>query len=221
MQNKSRFGAIALLALVAAFWPAIGAAQTMLTQTTLSAAVAAGARSLSVASATDIAAGGEIFVESPTTGGELMRVTAVSGTTLTVRRGTGGTPSTPTGPQHASGARVWVDINDAFTTFDVSGACTSSDHRYLPHINTRSGEIWDCDPGVGVWLKRSTDPVKVAEFTVRDDFANTGHTVMQDDGTIKSVTDAEINYVTGSPLGAITYRQEQTATISSWITING
>jgi hypothetical protein len=55
---------------------------------------------------------------------------------------------------------------------------------------------------------------------VRDDFMQ-GYFIYQDDLTVKSVTDAEVNVVFGSPLGIISYREELTKTASSWIVADG
>jgi hypothetical protein len=55
---------------------------------------------------------------------------------------------------------------------------------------------------------------------VRDDF-DQGYFIHQDDMTAKSVTDAEVNIVYGSPLGVISYREELTKTTSSWVIADG
>lgn len=58
---------------------------------------------------------------------------------------------------------------------------------------------------------------------VRDDF-DQGYIVAENDATgllIKSLTDTDDNVVIGSPLGLITYREEQTKTTSSWLVVDG
>lgn len=55
---------------------------------------------------------------------------------------------------------------------------------------------------------------------VRDSF-DQGYFVHQDDMTAKSLTDAEINIVHGSPLGLISYREEIGKTASSWLVADG
>jgi hypothetical protein len=55
---------------------------------------------------------------------------------------------------------------------------------------------------------------------VRESF-DQGYFVMQDDATPKSVTDNEINVVFGSPVGIITYHEEVSKTLSSWIIADG
>src|SRR5215469_3297449 len=88
-----------LVGLAALLTAATGLAQTSLTQTTLSAAVATTSiNQFRVASITGITATSTvIFVDS-----EAMFVNAVAGATLTVTRGYNGTRSTP----HLSGAMV-------------------------------------------------------------------------------------------------------------------
>ena len=55
---------------------------------------------------------------------------------------------------------------------------------------------------------------------VRDEF-DQGSFIMQDDMTVVSVTDGEVNVVFGSPLGIITFREELSKTISSWVNLDG
>jgi hypothetical protein len=54
----------------------------------------------------------------------------------------------------------------------------------------------------------------------RDSF-DQGYFVHQDDMSAKSVTDAEVNIVHGSPLGLISYREELGKTASSWLVADG
>lgn len=191
-------------------------AQTTLTHTTLSGAITASATSFAVASATNIAADVRLFVDK-----ELMIVTAVSGTTVTVRRAVanGGQAT-----RHASGARVWVDNatqGSPFITYDVSGACLTSEMRWTPMINTANGSIFECEGGYWLkWLSESTAEPHYREYTVRDGFDGATN-AMEDDGTAKTVTDAGINIIFGSPLGTLSMREELTKTASSWVVING
>ena len=144
--------------------------QTLLTNTTLSAAVPASLSStlttgnpqaVVVASATGISA------PTPNTGNvygaatseaqsylyvdrELMQVKAVNGTTLTVIRGVGGT----SGASHLSGAVVFVipaqylfangEGAVASSPAEPQGSCTRSSEQYLPRIAVGSGVISDC-----------------------------------------------------------------------------
>lgn len=185
--------------------------QTRITSTTLSAAVAANDGSIPLTSDSGVAAGTYFYVDT-----ELMQAISEIGTSSrwNVRRGLG---NGKTGQvAHATGSRVWLGSGDSFKTVDAGGVCTTE--LYSPWINTKNGRMWECE--ASTWMQWSSDPVFVREFTVRDSF-DQGYLVMQDDGTVKSLTDAEENFVYGSPLGAIEYREEQNKTASSWITING
>lgn len=153
--------------------PLVGA-QTVLTMTTLSAAVQGGQSSstivtgqvgiLSVASATGISAPtpNTSFIQNFATSGaqtalyvdrELMEVRAVSGTTITVVRGLGSTAAT----SHLSGALVFVipEANNPWLNAQASGqpqsvpagSCTRANEIYLPRINFLSGLISDCNGG--------------------------------------------------------------------------
>lgn len=144
--NATLFLAAALL--FAAF-PAH--AQTILTQTTLSAAVTTtSARTVVVASATCaactgavLAPGTNIYIDR-----ELMVVNAVNSTTLTVQRGASGTAS----GTHASGALVFMGPPPAFltnprVTAPTDGSCTRGNIAYLPVIQVSTGIISDCVGG--------------------------------------------------------------------------
>src|SRR4051812_48632783 len=107
-------------------------AQTVLTSTTLSAALTDGAgRLVSVASATGITAPGNgstsivLLVDR-----EIMRVNAVSGTSITVARGQDGTRAVP----HVSGATVWVAPPTAISPYPPSGQCTRTNLATVPYI---------------------------------------------------------------------------------------
>lgn len=206
--------ALALAALI----PWSAAAQTAVDRTNFSTAVTAAAQTVTLAAASGAAVGQYVYVE-----GELMSLEAnTAGTTWRVRRGlgNGATPARA----HSTSATVWVGTGDEFGSFDLAGTCTQATERYLPRFNTRANRVYDC-AGNGVWMVRNrTVPtasmVCGGAMRCREEF-NGGHSVMQDDGTAKSLTDAEENFVYGSPLGAIEYREEQSKTASSWITING
>lgn len=209
-----------MLALTLALPIALGA-QTQVAHTTFSTAVTATSTSVTLAAASGAAAGEFLYVD-----GELMELrTNTSGTTWTVRRGLGN-GSTPA-RAHATSALVWVGGSEELKNFNVAGPCTASSERYLPHFNVRENRIFDCGAN-GHWLERDRDVVSVqsantvcgGRLRCREEF-NGGHLVMQDDGTAKSLSDAEENFVYGSTLGAIEYREEQAKTASSWVTING
>lgn len=129
------------------------AAQTILTMTTLSSAVADGSQQkISVASATGINAPSTsdptkatfLYVDR-----ELMDVEGVSGTTLTVIRGSGSTAGRP----HPSSALAFV-IPAYLVNFSggdygrppavPAGSCTRANETYLPRIQFISGLVSDC-----------------------------------------------------------------------------
>ncbi len=204
----------ALAALMLALVPAASFAQSQVARTTFATAVTATATRLTLTAASNAAVGKFLFVE-----GELMPIEAVSGTTVTVRRG-GTSP-------HSTAVIVWVGGAAELPSYNVSGSCTATAVRYLPHINVKENRIFDCRNGA--WIERDTwrrdYPLSTTVLCngrnwCRDEF-NQGYLVMQDDGTAKSLSDTEVNFVYGSPLGGVEYREEQAKTVSSWVTING
>ncbi len=146
----------------------LAGAQTVLTMTTLSAAVPATTSSVtstngqmgfvSVASATNIVAPGPVsaFIATQATSTflyvdrELMDVRATSGTTITVVRGVGSTAAT----SHASGALVfvipgtatWINASGQVDTIPA-GSCTRSNEQFLPRIDLKTGITSDCLAG--------------------------------------------------------------------------
>jgi len=213
MRFMQRFG-VALLAGLLCLMPTVTWAQTQVDHTTFATAISGTATRVTLSAASGVVVGGFLFVE-----GELMPVEAVSGATVTVRRG-GNSP-------HSKSVIGWVGGAAEFPSYSPSGSCTATTVRFLPHINVKDNKIFDCANGVwrerDVWRRdfpMATTDICLGRGWCRDEF-NQGYLVMQDDGTAKSLTDAEENFVYGSPLGAIEYREEQTKTTSSWVTING
>jgi hypothetical protein len=162
---------IAVLSLFAALALTVSAsAQTVLTMTTLSAALPGSVSSVSgsgapgvltVASNSGISAPAPntSFIQGAATSGaqtllfvdrELMEVRAVSGTSINVVRGVGSTANT----SHASGALVFVVPTAGNTWMSAqlggqpqsipAGSCTRSNELYLPRINFQSGIFSDC-----------------------------------------------------------------------------
>lgn len=82
--------------------------------------------------------------------GEAMQVTAISGTTVSVIRGVGGTSVAA----HASGAVVVFGSSQAFKTGDtqtqenLGGACTASTMPYVPLVYAISGDFVLCRSSV-------------------------------------------------------------------------
>jgi len=132
-------------------------AQIIATNTTLSAAVAdsksqlivvASATGINVRSASDNTKATLLYIDR-----EAMDVTAVNGTTITVRRGAESTPATP----HASGAVVFVYPRYLLTNIGggmidnapsfPGGSCTRGNELILPRIQLTSGLFSDCIGG--------------------------------------------------------------------------
>lgn len=139
------FGAI-LIALLTLTVPAFG--QTTTTSTTLSAAVTSTSQtSVVVAAATNVDAGGILYVDR-----EAMQVVSVSSTTVRVIRGVEGTRPN----RHVTGAQVWVAAklqkSSVFVSTYRSGACTAASEAYLPQIDLLGGGIYDCPSAVGQWV---------------------------------------------------------------------
>lgn len=138
---KTLFKILALTALIVGLQTATFA-QTATVRTTLSAAITASQTTATVTSTSGVAtplsdAPQWMFIEN-----ELVRISAISGTTLTIVRGQNGTAS-PTGG-HRSGTLVWIGPTINFITTDPYGTCTRGAEIYLPKINVRNGKAWDC-----------------------------------------------------------------------------
>lgn len=136
--KKILFTLTVALSMVAPAW-----AQTYLTTTTTSAAIAAGvvpSQTIVVASATDIEVGGSLFIDH-----ELMGVSAVSGTRITVSR-------TQNPAAHVSGSRVIVakasqkaaTMLSHEATLRLVGACTAANQNFLPKVDTVLGNVYLC-----------------------------------------------------------------------------
>lgn len=212
-----------LLALAALLGiPLAARAQTQIDHTTFSTAVTAASTSVTLAAASGALAGDFLYVEGEEMG--LLRNTA--GTTWTVRRGLaeGFTPARA----HSTTAIVWTGGGGEFRPLaNPQGSCTAITERFLPWINTKENRIYDCIGGTtGTWMERRTPNVQSAlslcggQLRCRDEF-NQGYMVMMQDGTVKGLATTNVDFVYGSPLGPIEYREEQNKTVSSWLTING
>jgi hypothetical protein len=118
----------------------LAAAQSALTQTTLSAAAAASDTTVTVASVTGITATNYAAVDK-----EIMLVQSVDTTNkiLTVSRGATGSKAAG----HVSGATVSVSAPNNFLNSDPTGTCTSSSQPVLPQISIPSGRQFNCING--------------------------------------------------------------------------
>lgn len=115
-------------------------AQTATPRTALAAAVTASQTTLTVLSVTGVSTPTAANPQWMFVDGELMRVTDMSSTTLTVQRGQNGTAASA----HQSSAMAFIGPSNAFITTDLFGQCTRTAEPYLPRINVRNGNVFDC-----------------------------------------------------------------------------
>jgi hypothetical protein len=129
-------------------------AQSVLTQTSLSTAVTTtSGRTIQVASATGIAApalpaypGGAAVSTQLYIDDELLDVTAVSGTLVTVRRGSNGTRART----HATGTNVYVEPASlgAFIAYPLAGSCLTGSYPATVMVDYLDAETFACVNGV-------------------------------------------------------------------------
>lgn len=177
-------------------------AQTILTNTTLSAALTTtNGKFITVASATGITAP---VTSDPTkqtflwVDKELMEVQAVSGTTITVLRGAHGTGAST----HANAAFVFVIPAFKATFFGVlpNGSCTRTNELLLPRIHYPSGIISDCLGGQWINGDASQTTRKLNNLFRLPDPGATALTALETAGTAPSAnteqycTEFEIPY---------------------------
>jgi hypothetical protein len=139
---KSLFVSATMLALVILGNLAPVGAQAALNATTLAATVQSGAPTLSVASANTIAVGQQLYIDR-----EMLGVTAVSGTTITVTHGVSGTRSAG----HIVGTTVYSGPVNYFSQAEPTGLCNPTAEVALPRIVGTLGNIYDCKDSV--WVK--------------------------------------------------------------------
>ncbi len=186
--------AIAFLALVLACPFAFGQANDM-PFTALSAALDATSQTLTVTSATGIAAPTGTSFTLLLMDKEAMRVTAdPNGTIISVQRGVQGTGAS----SHASGTRVWVGPAKYYGQADPSGSCTLANLTVHPRVVIPSGNVWYCSDGL--WTRTTITDYDTARYLGT---AATGVTaVEQGIGRIHVTTLTFTNQTVGSPAGA-------------------
>lgn len=143
MNQLFRSFSLALVALLVPFTALH--AQTALTQTTLTAAITSGTRTIPVASTTGILAGYAAVINN-----EAFSIYAVNTTSkiLSVApRGSSGTKAFA----HVNGSMVLVGPTPAFISYDPSGPCTNGQGLFLyaPVINVVTGNQWLCSSVTG------------------------------------------------------------------------
>ena len=138
-----------------AFWlgASSASAQTIASNTTLSAALSETATTMVVGSATGFTVGRYAW-----TGLEAVQITSVNGTTIGINRGQLGTRQ----QAHATSQIVVVGGIGHFNTTDpdTKAACTAGqgDAAYQPYINVLNGMVWVCDLS-SVWRGTNTSPI--------------------------------------------------------------
>jgi len=190
MKKFLTLSALAAFAAIASF------GQTILTPTTLSAAVTKAKQlQIVVASATGITAPTQTTSVDLYIDKELMLVEAVSGTTVTVSRGQGGTTATT----HASGALVFASSPNNFFTgsadnagiggspVQAGGSCTRTNLLVLPSIDVETGVISDCLGGV--WVNGVGTQITNTEYRLSfPDPGVTAYTSINTNGTAVGAT---------------------------------
>lgn len=165
----SRFGAALLLcAFLLCGPPAHG--QTVMSSTTLSAALSNATSTVSLASATGVTAPGpnQSLLKVLLIDREIMLVQSISGTTAQVTRGQYGTGRVA----HLSGAQVWIAPDKAIERGALpSGGCTRTALPFVPILyvaptavnSGKTGGLFDC---IGGQLVQTNAPVTVFGATV-------------------------------------------------------
>ena len=137
-----------LFTVIAVLFSAIGLvsqdamAQTAVTNTVLTANLSQTGRTMTVTSATGFTASSGTATYYAYVDRELMRITAVSGTTISIERGSQQTKAMP----HRTSATVFVGSAVTFVQSDPGyGQCTlATSQQYTPVINIVNGTVWNC-----------------------------------------------------------------------------
>jgi hypothetical protein len=138
---------------------AYAAAQTALTQTTLSAAVSSSTHQIPLTSVTGVSANTSIiFVD-----GEAMFVNSVntSSKQASVTRGYFGTLA----GGHISLATVLIGPPNAFNSVDPVGSCVAANQPYTPYVNVRNNTQWLCSTVTLGWVPGFGNPAEQKAVT--------------------------------------------------------
>ncbi len=136
------------------FWPALSFAQTLITSTTLAAAVTATQTSILVTSGSGAwAIGNYAYVDY-----EVLKITNVSGTLIGVTRAQFGTKAVT----HANATTILAGNGGHFKNFATYqhappvSSCVRASEPYLPVIDYTSGNIWTCSSTLAKWIGTNT-----------------------------------------------------------------
>lgn len=134
-----------LLAVGLVLLPVWAQAQTIATATTLAAALAIGAQTMTVTSATGFTVGNYAMIDA-----EAVQISSITGTAIGIQRGQLGTVT----QAHANAERVYTGVLGHFQQRDPSfgAACTrgQGDAAFQPWFNALNGVNWVCLAS-GVW----------------------------------------------------------------------
>lgn len=167
-------------------------AQTVLTSTTLAAAMAdTSGQAMSVTSATGFTALSTVAMIDK----ELVNVRVVNSTQISITRGIAGTRAAT----HVSGATVWVGPQVAFQPYVPGGQCTRTNLQYVPWIvagdadASNNGQMYDCLglTTAGQWARVDSPGLVVLGSTM----ASTAGTLGAFTGTVFTVSGT--NAITG------------------------
>lgn len=165
-------------------------AQTSLNTTTLTTAITDNLT-------TRITLGSTTGATANTTGmfvdGEFMIIRSVpSSTVVTVQRGWAGT-GIGTGPlasTHAANSFVYIGALNAFTTVDPSGRCVAANQPYLPVINVKNGNVWNCVATTSGALWQAWNATPLEPSFPRTVVAGVAYTILPTDTAIAYSTNA-------------------------------
>lgn len=135
--------------------PALSA-QTLITNTTLAAALSATAQTMTVASATGFTVGNNAWIDQ-----ELVQITSVNGVAIGIQRGQTGTAARA----HANARRVLTGNIAHFQQTDpltLNGTCArgAGEAAFSPWINVRTGVISVCGAFTATaWTQTLTAPL--------------------------------------------------------------
>lgn len=145
---------ISRLIIAGVLWATVASAQTLITSTTISAAMTGTQTSILVTSASGAwTVGNYAYVDY-----EVLKITNVSGTLIGVTRAQFGTRAVT----HAASTTILAGNGAHFKNFAAYqnsppvSSCVRTAQPYLPVIDYTSGNIWTCSDALGKWIGTNT-----------------------------------------------------------------
>jgi hypothetical protein len=211
MRTSTTCTRVLLTILVGLFLTGTAQAQTATTTTTLASAVtSASANTVVLTSATGATAGGSLWIDR-----ELLTVISASGTTIRVARGAGGTAAKTHGALAVVYVATAAQSPYVFIATDPGGACTSTNERFLPQVNPRTGGIWDCVSTVGLWVDRTRTVTVTCTAHADADFIDQSCFIVDRPYVIYSITEVHTVAESGGTVGIAPRRQQGTEAVAS------